>query len=153
MPLDATLPNRQNHAKGLRNIWIGSPIGVTTVADETHSTEESATHSTGNNGLTLGFSFLAGLGMVTMMTAAGAGVIQGDTADDMVIGLLFAAGLGAFVVGLAAWMGVTQPWAHFDDINEPQYHGHAHDNSHADEDHTPSLAAADESPALPAETH
>lgn len=121
------------------------------MASETETNTEK-THSTGNNSLTLGFSFLAGTGMVLMMVAAAAGVIQGEAANSDVIGLLFAAGAGAFVVGLGTWMAIKQPWSSFDDINEPLYHGH----HHAEDDHkTPELEAGDsaDAPALPASTH
>ncbi len=122
------------------------------MANETETQENNSAHDSGNNSLTLGFSFLAGTGMVLMMTAAGIGVIQGIEANDEIIGFLFVVGAAAFVVGLVTWMGIVQPWASFDDINEPLYHGHHHE----EDDHaTPELEASEgaESPALPASTH
>lgn len=122
------------------------------MANETETQSENV-HNTGNSSLTLGFSFLAGTGMILMMAAAGAGVIQGAEANGDVIGLLFAAGAGAFVVGLGTWMAIQQPWASFDDINEPMYHGHHHEES--DDHATPELSAGEgeDAPALPASTH
>lgn len=85
-------------------------------------TTENA-HDTGNNALTLGFSLLAGLGLTLMMAGFAVGVIDGNSDT---FGLLFFLGLAAFVGGLGAWLAVVQPWTHFDDINEPMYHGHVH---------------------------
>lgn len=88
------------------------------------------THDTGNNALTLGFAFLAGLGALLIIGAAIIGVVQGAAADDSAIGLLFAVGLLSFVSGLGAWLAVKRPWESFDDINVPNYHGHHHGDEH-----------------------
>ncbi len=84
------------------------------------------THDTGQNSLTLGLSMICGLGVTLMIIALGIGVIGADVTSST-IGLLFIGGLSLFVVGAIAWGGVVQPWAHFDDINQPavdEFHGH-----------------------------
>lgn len=90
-------------------------------------------HDTGNNPLTVSLALMAGLGVTLMMVAAGIGVIQGESADSELVGLLFAGGIGLFIVGVVAWAGVVRPWENFDDINEPHYHGHHHDEAHEDD--------------------
>lgn len=95
------------------------------------STENA--HDTGHTPLTLGLAMVAGLGVVLMMSAGAIGVIEGDAADAGTVGLLFLAGLAAFIAGTAGWAGVVRPWENFDDINEPQYHGHEHPEPHPQE--------------------
>ena len=64
-----------------------------------------------------------------MLLAIVSGVVSGASADASSLGLLFITGLALFIVGLIAWYAVAQPPAHFDDINEPQYFGHSHEES------------------------
>jgi hypothetical protein len=81
------------------------------------------------NSLTLGLSFVTGVGLILMVSALGVGVIQGGLADSNAIGLAFIAGAIMFILGLVAWFSVVQPHKKFDDINVPQYTGH-HDEEH-----------------------
>ncbi|NWF68933.1 MAG: hypothetical protein HXY40_07595 [Chloroflexi bacterium] len=83
--------------------------------------------------VSLGLALVGGLGVTLMCVAGGIGVIEGANADSGVIGLLFAGGLGLFIVGAAGWFFVEQPHKHFDDIEQPMYHGH--EEHHQDEAH------------------
>lgn len=83
--------------------------------------------------LQLGLSFCAGAGLTLMMVAVGIGVVQGEGADGGLLGILFVIGVGLLAAGIIAWFAVTQPHTHFDDINDPLYHGHDHEH---DEHHT-----------------
>lgn len=87
---------------------------------------------TGQNSLTLGLSLIAGAGATLMIVALGIGVLGTNVNQDS-IGLMMLIGLGALIAGSAGWAGVTQPWANFDDINEPLYFGHHHDEHHAED--------------------
>ncbi len=106
---------------------------------------EPVSHDIGLTPTTLGFSFLAGLGIVLMIIALGVGVIGGNTEaaanNSTIISLLFVAGLLFFIAGAVAWVGVTQPFRNFDNINIPADDpGHGHDD-HSDEH---ALALSDE---------
>lgn len=145
-----------------------------------HLTEphiEPVTHDIGLTSTTLGFSFLAGLGILLMIIALAVGVITGSsttetaTSSSSTITLLFIAGLLALIAGAAAWIGVTQPFRNFDNINVPaddDAHGHAHDTMTEDPDehaqtygHEPAIVVADDSalnvpdaqPARPTTAH
>jgi amino acid transporter len=104
-----------------------------------------------NNPLTFGLAMTAGIGLVLMIVALGIGVI--GQPDANAIGVLFALGLVLFLLGVGAWVGVTKPYQHFDDINQPKDSGHghghgAHDASHAITVTDPNAAAVE--PAHPA---
>ncbi len=96
---------------------------------------EPVTHDIGLTPTTLGFSFLAGLGIVMMIIALGIGVIGGNTEaaaeQSSLITVLFAGGLMFFITGGVAWVAVVQPFRNFDDINIPEAddHGHGHDET------------------------
>lgn len=83
------------------------------------------------NAITLGFSMLAGLGVVLMMCGAALGVIQGEQADNNTIGLIVLAGALMFISGVGVWLAYVRPWETFDDINQPKYHGHHDHGDHA----------------------
>ena len=72
----------------------------------------------------LGLAFIAGLGMTLMIVAAGIGVVTGDNIDSSSLGLFFAVGFAMLATGIIAWFAVVRPDTHFDDINQPMYHGH-----------------------------
>jgi len=82
-------------------------------------------------------AFVSGIGLTLMMVALGIGVIEGNAANDSLITGLFVGGLLALITGLLAWFFYAQPHKHFDDINEPHYHGHDH---HDDAEHTDEAA-------------
>lgn len=103
---------------------------IASEADE----QPKANPRTGQNALTLGLSLLAGSGATLMIVALGIGVVSGEGNQNLV-GLLLIIGLGILIAGSVAWAGVVQPWANFDDINEPQYFGHHHDEHHDDDEH------------------
>ncbi len=67
-------------------------------------------------------AFLTGLGLTLMVAAAALGVVGG--ADGTSLGLLFSVGVVMFICGIIAWFAERRPDQHFDDINEPHYHGH-----------------------------
>lgn len=96
--------------------------------------------STNHHPIVLVVSLVAGLGFILMATSLGVGVIQGSSADANAIGLLFAAGLLLLILGGAGWLAIVQPYKHFDDINEPQYTGHHHEEHH--DDHVEDAEAA-----------
>ena len=74
--------------------------------------------------LRVGLSFVAGLGLILMVVAAGIAVTSNETTDTSGLGLLFAVGVGMLITGIIVWFAVVRPDTHFDDINEPMYHGH-----------------------------
>ncbi len=82
----------------------------------------SETSSPSSNQLKLGLAFVAGIGLTIMVIAAGIGVIGG--VENSALGLLFAVGTAMLITGIIVWFAVERPDAHFDDINEAQYHGH-----------------------------
>ena len=90
----------------------------------------SPAHNTGNNSLTLSLSLLGGLGMTLMILGASIGVIGGENADSTLVGIFVLSGFLMFVSGIGAWLAVVRPWEHFDNINEPHYHGHHHEEAH-----------------------
>jgi hypothetical protein len=90
----------------------------------------NANPRTGQTAITLGLSFIAGVGLILMIVAGGLGVIEGANADSETIGLVFGIGVACFIVGIASWGAYLRPWEHFDDINVPQYEGHHHDEHH-----------------------
>jgi hypothetical protein len=136
-----------------------------------HLTEphiEPVAHDIGLNATTLGFSMIAGFGIVLMIVALAIGVISGNSADPTAaasntstITILFVAGLLGLIVGAAAWISMTQPFKHFDDINRPADDvAHGHTEAHSDEtaivpagDHA--LVAVDDSHghSTPAHSH
>ena len=99
---------------------------------------------TGQTSLTLSLSLIAGFGLTVMIIALAWGVVDGNANSDA-IGILLVAGGMILVSGIAGWAGVTRPWEHFDDINEAQYHGHAHEEHHDDhsEEHEKAAHATD----------
>lgn len=95
--------------------------------------------------LPFGLSLAAGSGLTLMILALGFGVVQGADANTSIIGFAFIGGLLLLIVGVGGWLAVKRPFSNFDDINEPQYHGH-HDHDHvhvhdaSDEAHDPGLS-------------
>ena len=96
--------------------------------------QPKANPRTGQNALTLGLALLAGSGATLMIVALGIGVVGGEDNQNLV-GLLLIIGLGILMGGVIGWAGVVQPWANFDDINEPLYFGHHHEEDHDDDEH------------------
>ena len=85
-------------------------------------------HEFGMTPLTWWLAALAGPGMSLMIVAAAIGVITGQS-----VSILFALGTLMLIGGGAAWIGVTRPFEHFDDINEPIDGGHhGHEPEHAE---------------------
>jgi hypothetical protein len=76
----------------------------------------------------LGLAFIAGAGLTLMIIAAGFGVITGENVDSASLGLFFAVGFAMLATGIIAWFAVVRPDTHFDDINQPMYHGHHDDH-------------------------
>jgi Na+-driven multidrug efflux pump len=74
--------------------------------------------------LNLGLAFVAGIGLILMVIAAAVGVISGDSIDSGALGVFFAIGAAMLISGIVAWFAVLRPDKHFDDINQPVYHGH-----------------------------
>lgn len=72
--------------------------------------------------LTTTLALLAGLGLTLMVVGAALGVI--GSAEGSALGVFFAAGAAMFACGIIAWFASNRPDSHFDDINEPRYHGH-----------------------------
>lgn len=98
--------------------------------------KHSETSQANNNETVLTvLSMLGGLGIVMMVVAAAVGVVLPDI-DSGLIGVLVMLGAGLLVAAIAGWVLVVRPYENFDDINEPLYHGHHHEDDHADEAHT-----------------
>lgn len=95
-----------------------------------------------SNPLTFGLALTAGIGVVVMIIALGAGVVQGENADSGAVGFALLVGFTLLLVGLIGWMIVVRPFDHFDDINVPQYTGHSHDD-HAHESSETAIVAHD----------
>ncbi|MEM9951203.1 MAG: hypothetical protein AAF846_06380 [Chloroflexota bacterium] len=91
------------------------------------------TEQTSNESVLTILSMLGGLGITTMVVAAGIGVVW-ENADSGLIGLFVMAGFGLLVAGVGGWVIVERPYEDFDDINQPNYHGHHHDDEHHNED-------------------
>lgn len=85
---------------------------------------------TTNNPLLFGLAMVAGLGLVLMIIALGAGV-NVDTQGGNTMLFVLLAGLAMLVIGVGAWVAVVQPFRHFDDINQPLDDGHGHSHSTA----------------------
>lgn len=86
--------------------------------------------------LVVGLSFIAGAGLILMVTVAAVGAIQGEAASPESLGLLFALGVALLAGGVGAWLAVVRPFTHFDDINQPapdEHHHDAHDEQHDSE--------------------
>lgn len=82
------------------------------------------------NRLSFGLAMIAGTGLTIMIVALALGVIQAAESTNN-IGGIFTLGLILFIAGVLGWVAVTQPYKHFDDINEAHYHGHDHHEEHA----------------------
>jgi len=102
------------------------------VATETHEPQETTQES--NQNLLVGLSMLGGAGIVTMVVAAGIGVVMPD-ADGGVIGIIVMAGAALLVAGIGGWVIAERPYANFDDINVPMDTGHHHEEDHDDDAH------------------
>jgi hypothetical protein len=81
-------------------------------------------NSSAAKSLPIGLAFIAGIGLILMVIVAGIGVVSGDSIDPAALNLLFALGTATLIAGIIAWFVITRPDTHFDDINEPMYHGH-----------------------------
>jgi ABC-type nickel/cobalt efflux system permease component RcnA len=103
------------------------------VANDSEPT--SSAHDTGNNALTLGFSFAAGLGLILIISGLAYGVTGGSNVNDDAVVLMLAAGAAFLILGLGAWLSIMQPWTRFDDINVPMNTGH-HNEPHASTEHS-----------------
>lgn len=77
-------------------------------------------------------SMIGGLGITTMVVAAGIGVVW-ENADSGLIGMFVMGGLALLVASIGGWVIVERPHENFDDINQPMYHGHHHDDHHDDD--------------------
>lgn len=86
-----------------------------------------------NATLVSGLSMIGGLGITLVIVGFLIGAFD-PTVSSGVVGLLIFAGLLILVGAIVAWTGLVRPFDHFDDINVPQYHGHAHDHH---DDHAP----------------
>ena len=75
----------------------------------------------------VGLSLIGGLGLTLMAVALAVGVIQGAAANSGLMGGLFWTGLVMLVGATAGWFGASQPFKHIDDINQPHYTGHHHE--------------------------
>ena len=98
-----------------------------------------------------GFSLTAGAGLILMILALAFGVVQGVAANGSVIGLTFVGGLALLIFGIAGWLAVVQPFNHFDDINVPQYTGHAADAHAAPHTDDHAIIPHEETAVLPHE--
>ncbi len=85
---------------------------------------------TTNNPLLFGLAMVAGIGLVLMIIALGAGVTTDTQGGDGLL-FVFLVGLAMLVIGVGAWVVVVQPFRHFDDINQPLDDGHGHSHSTA----------------------
>ena len=94
---------------------------------ETPTTEES------NETILSILAMLGGLGIVMMVVAAGIGVMW-QNADSGLIGLFVMAGAGFLIAAVGGWVIVVRPHESFDDINQPLYHGHHHEEDHVEAD-------------------
>lgn len=83
--------------------------------------------------LVVGLAFVAGAGLILMVTAAAVGAIQGEAASPEPLGLLFAVGVVLLAGGIGAWLAVVRPFTHFDDINQPVPDEHHHEEQHDSE--------------------
>lgn len=109
-------------------------------------------HDTGNNNVTLGFALLGGLGITLMIIGASIGVIGKENADNTLVGLFILSGFLMLTTGIGAWLAVVRPWEHFDDINQPLYHGHHHEEHHEPSDELLTLDSGVSVNALPETT-
>jgi len=94
------------------------------VATETTETKQPS------QALQVGLSMIGGSGITIMVVAAAIGVIGAENANSDQIGLWMALGTAMLIGAIIAWAAVVRPFANFDDINEPQYHGHHHEEDH-----------------------
>ncbi|MGB7340968.1 MAG: hypothetical protein WBC91_18870 [Phototrophicaceae bacterium] len=88
-------------------------------------------------------AMIGGLGIITMVVAAGVGVVW-ENADSALIGLFLMAGFGFIVASVGGWVIVERPHENFDDINQGIYHGHHHDDDHSDHVDEPGEVNVDE---------
>ena len=79
--------------------------------------------------LQVGLAFIAGIGLTLMIVVAGVGVVN-DSIDGSALGIIFAIGVAMLISGIIGWFAVVRPHTHFDDINQPMYHGHDHHDEH-----------------------
>jgi hypothetical protein len=81
--------------------------------------------------LLTGLSMIGGLGITMATLAAAIGVVLPD-ANSSVVGLVALSGAALLVLSVGGWFVATQPHKHFDDINQPLYHGHHHEEHHTE---------------------
>lgn len=95
-----------------------------------------------NPHLVTGLSFAGGGGIILAIIGAAIGVVD-PTIDSRLVGALVLAGILMTIAAIIAWAAVVRPFDNFDDINEPLYHGHDHDDhGHDDAEHGEKAAAA-----------
>ena len=106
-----------------------------------------------NTNLVAGLAMTGGLGILLIIIGFMAGVFDPNM-NSGIIGLTVLAGILFLVGAIVTWAAVVRPFDHFDDINVPQYTGHAHD-AHAPEADASADHAADDHahPAPSAASH
>jgi hypothetical protein len=82
------------------------------------------------NPLSFGLALASGTGLTLMIVALGAGVLFPETPNALLNLGLFA-GLALLVLGIIGWAAMTQPFRHFDDIDQPLDDGHGHGHAPA----------------------
>jgi hypothetical protein len=78
-----------------------------------------------SNPLMFGLALAGGTGITLIIVALGAGVLYPD-APNTLLNLGLFSGIALLVLSIIAWAGVTQPFRHFDDIDQPLDDGHGH---------------------------
>jgi ABC-type nickel/cobalt efflux system permease component RcnA len=79
-------------------------------------------------------AMVGGLGIILAVLGLAFGAAAGNNANASVVGLAVLSGIFLLIVGVGGWVIGTQPYKHFDDINQPiddGHHAHGHDE-HAD---------------------
>ncbi len=79
-----------------------------------------------------GLALIGGLGITLLIVAAGIGVTTTDDSSTGLISMAAVAGGLLLIAAIIGWFGMVQPHKHFDDINQPLYTGHHHEE---DSDH------------------
>jgi hypothetical protein len=93
---------------------------------------ENETKTEVSSNVLYGLAMLGGLGLTFMIVAAGIGVLNLQDMDSSFVGMIVAIGFGLLVTSIGGWAIATRPFEHFDDITVPQYHGHHHEEVHAE---------------------
>lgn len=97
-------------------------------------TSNETTETNNNDQLLTWIAMIGGVGITLIVVVLAIGVVN-PNASGGAVGMGVLVGFALIATSVGAWVIIEQPHKDFDDINVPQYHGHHHEDDHAEEAH------------------